>query len=132
MAITVVTPTVPRKDRSGKTPFCKFFTSDDLSGCEEIMAKPTGALGIYIESVLIASCDQLTVTLGDGETTGAVTAAVLGPMELNTEVGTAANEQTPVAIVQKEFKRELLVSTSLTIDASAAGTVWGIIEGYSI
>lgn len=131
MAITVVTPTVPRKDRSGRTPFCKFFTSDDLSGCEEIMALPSGASGIYIESVLIASCDQLTVTLGDGETSGAVTTAVLGPMELNTEVGTAANEQTPAVIFSKKFLRELLVSTALTIDASAAGTVWGIIEGYS-
>jgi len=65
MSIAVVTPTVPRKDRSGKTPFCKFFTSDDLSGCEVIMAMPSGASGIYIESVLIGTTDSITVTLGD-------------------------------------------------------------------
>lgn len=131
MSITVVTPTVPRKDRSGRTPFVKFFTSDDLSTCEEIMALPSGASKIYIESVMIGSCDQLTVTLGDGETSNAVTAAVLGPIELNTEVGTAANEQVAATIFDKKFIRELAVSVSLTIDASGAGTVWGVIEGYS-
>lgn len=131
MAISVVTPTVPRKTRSGKTPFCKFFTSDDLSSCEEIMALPSGASAIYIESVLIASTVSLTATLGDGETSNNVTAAVLGPLELNADIGTPADQQVQATVFHKKFVRELEVSTSLTIDASASGTVWGIIEGYS-
>ena len=131
MAINVVTATVPRKDRTGRTPFCKHFDSADLSGCEEIMAMPSGASGIYLESITIASTSSITVTLGDGETSSAPTADVLGPITLNRDVGTPDVEVASATIFKHKFERELLFEDSITIDASAAGVVWGLIEGYS-
>ena len=132
MAINVVTATVPRKDRSGRTPFCKHFDSADLSGCEQIMTMPSGASGIYLERLIIASTEAITVTLGDGETSSALTTDVLGPITLNRDIGTPDVEVAPAVIFDVNFLRELLFSVDLSIDASGSGTVWGLVEGYSI
>ncbi len=130
MAINVVTATVPRKHHGGKVYFCKHFDSADLSGCEQIMSMPTGATHIYLKKVVIASAVSLTVTLGDGETTGSLTTDVLGPITMNADVGTPSNQQVPATVFDHEFVNELAFSTDVSIDASAAGTVWGLIEGY--
>ena len=132
MAISVNTATVPRKDRSGRTPFCKFFSSDNLSGCEQIMTLPEGHSGIYLKSIVIGSAVSLTVSIGDGETSNDLTTTVLGPITLNRDVGTPANHVAPAAIFHHTFDKELLFSTNLSIDASAAGAVWGVVEGFSI
>ena len=131
MAINVVTATVPRTRHNGKTPFCKHFDSSDLSDCEQIMTKPSGASGIYLKRLVIASTRSLSVTVGDGETSNAVTTAVIGPITLNRLIGTPADTVIPATIVDYTFENELLFSTDISIDASGAGIVWGLIEGFS-
>jgi hypothetical protein len=131
MAINVVTMTVPRKDRSGRTPFCLSFDSADLSGCETILLLPTGASGIYLESILLLSTASITVTVGDGDGGTAVTAAVIGPITFNRDVGTPDVEVAPAVMFEYKFKREILFGTSIAIDASGAGVVNGVVEGYS-
>lgn len=131
MAINVVTMTVPRKDRSGRTPFSLSFDSADLSGCETILAMPSGASGIYLEHIVLMSAASITVTVGDGETTGSLTADVLGPITFNRDVGTPDVEVAPAVVLNHRFEREILFSTDISIDASAGGVVNGIVEGFS-
>jgi len=78
MAITTVNLTVARVDRSGKTPFAIYFESDDMSGCEVIKSASGG--GIYLEKFTIWTNEEINWTLGDGETGGAVTSALVGPV----------------------------------------------------
>jgi len=130
MSINVVTATVPRKHHGGKVYFCKHFDSADLSGCEQIMAMPSGANHIYLKKLVIASTVSLTVTLGDGETSGSLTTDVLGPITLNRDIGTPDAHVAPATIFHHEFLNELDFSTDVSIDASDAGTVWGLIEGF--
>ena len=132
MAINVVTMTVPRKDRTGRTPFSLHFDSADLSGAEELLTMPSGATSIYLEKIVIATTAAITVTVGDGETSSAPTTDVIGPITMNRDVGTPANELAAVAIFSHEFIREILFSISIILDASGAGVVWGIAEGYYV
>ena len=131
MAITLVNLVVPRKDRSGRTPFAVFFTSADLSGCEAIKACPTGGR-IYLEKLKIWTTEEINWTVGEGETSGAVTAALVGPV-------TANRQESEVGVVNgvpfdHEFLREIQLTAArdLTIDASGSGTVCGIVEGFTI
>ena len=138
MAITLVNLTMARTDRSGKTPFAVFFTSADLSGCEAIKAV-SGYTNIYLKKVkLWTVAPGITVTVGEGETTNAPTANLIGPIPFVVEddVGTPANERNyahPVAFDYEFAHRDgvqLTATRDLTIDASAAGVVCGICEGF--
>lgn len=93
--------------------------SADVSGCEEIHAAVSGKK-IKIRSITVNSDAAITITIGEGETTGAVTSALLGP------VAFAANQT-----IQWSFNPllELTAAKSLTIDASGAGNVCVIVQG---
>lgn len=99
----------------------KNATSTDLSGTEEIIAAPAAGVSHYIRSVVINAGSAITVTLGAGETGGAVTAVVLGPISM------AANSTTG----QMAFHPPLEVgaATALVVDASGAGNVCIIVQG---
>ena len=136
MAITTVDLTVARVDRSGRTPFAVFFTSADLSGCEVIKAIDSSA-GLYLKKFkLWTVAPGLTVTLGEGETTSAPTADIVGPISFVVEddVGTPANERNYAHPVSFDYefahKDGVLLTDDLTVDASASGTVCGICEGF--
>jgi hypothetical protein len=78
MAITVTTPTA-------KNGFILNATSADASGCEELKAAESGKT-IKVRQLTMSnnSVGTLTMTIGGGETGGAVTAALLGPVSLLT------------------------------------------------
>lgn len=112
MAISVQSP-------SCKVGFIKNATSADASGCEEIIAAVTGKR-IKLRHVTINSTGAITITLGAGETGGAVTAALLGP------VAFAAN-----STLQWDFNPNMVlpVATALTVDSSGAGNILVFVQG---
>jgi len=127
MAYAVDTPTVITKDIKADStyavPFACNVRSDDISGCEEIKAAPAAGHRLFITQLIISSAAAITITIGEGETGGAVTTAILGPITF------AANQH-----ILWVFKHpiSLTAATSLTCDASGAGVVNIFIEGYSI
>jgi hypothetical protein len=136
MAITNVDLTMARTDRSGKTPFAVFFTSTDLSGCEVIKAI-TGYSNLYLKKFKVWSREHdITVTIGEGETAAAPDTDLIGPFPLleENDTGTPSNERhyAHPASFDYEFAHRdgIQLTDDLTIDASGAGTVCGIVEGF--
>lgn len=115
MAIAVTTPT------PGKFGFILNATSADASGCEELRAAPTGGKSIFIDHLTINNgANAISITIGEGETGGAVTTALIGPIAM------AAN-----ASIQWDFRDGLVLTaeTSLTVDASGAGAICIFVQG---
>lgn len=112
MAITVTTP-------GAKQGFIVNGVSADASACEELQAAVAGKK-IKVRHVTINSGAGITVTIGAGETGGAVTAALIGPVSF------AANES-----MQWDFSphMELPENTALVVDASGAGAVCVFAQG---
>ena len=109
MAISVTNPAV------GKFGFFLNATSADVSGCEELRAAPGAGLSIYVDHLTINSGAATTITIGEGETGGAVTTALIGPVSF------AANQS-----MHWDFLKGGMVltpATALTIDASGAGNI---------
>lgn len=95
--------------------------SADWSGCEEIAAAVSGQ-SHYLYSVAISSTAAITVTIGAGETAGAVTATIIGPIHM------AANSSF-VWVFREPVK--VAASTAIVADASGAGACTIIIEGQT-
>lgn len=112
MAITVTSPDV-------KSGFIKNAISVDVSACEEIIAAVAGKK-IKIRQLMLNAGSAITLTLGAGETAGAVTTPLLGPLNI------AEN-----GILNWVFNPplEVPVNTSLTIDSSGAGNVLVFCQG---
>jgi hypothetical protein len=115
MAITVTSPSVAT---SG---FIKNGVSADASGCEEIHSAVSGKK-IKIRHVTLnnLTAGALSFTLGQGETGGAVTTALIGAVSIG------ANSS-----LQWNFNpmMELAENTSLTIDLSGAGNICAFVQG---
>lgn len=114
MSITVTTP-------SCKSGFILNATSADASGCEELKAAVSGKK-IKVRHLTISnnSVGTLALTIGAGETGGAVTAALLGPVSLLTG-------QT----MQWNFNPDMEVTagTALVVDADGAGAICVFAQG---
>ena len=97
-------------------------TEADLSGCEELLAAQGSGTYINVRKITINCVTAITVTIGAGETTGAVTTALVGPINFLTTWGHFEIEfLTPL---------KLPANTALTADASGAGAVAIVVEGY--
>ena len=118
MAIAV---TSPQAVRSG---FIKNATSADASGCEEIIAA-VAAKSHHIEYLVISSDSAISVTLGAGETGGAVTTALIGPVTF------AAGQTIAWPFVGRTQGLKVAANTSLTVDASGAGNICVWVQGYT-
>lgn len=119
MAITVTTPAVGPASFNG---FIVNATSADASGCEELKAAPAAGISIMVDHITINNgASALSHTIGEGETTGAVTTALLGPVAM------AANSS-----LQWDFypPMKLTAATSLVIDSSGAGAVCVFVRGH--
>jgi len=114
MAITLDTSGA---DRAG---FVANGYSADWSGCEQLVAAVTGK-SIYVEKIYISSGAAITLTIGAGETGGAVTNEVIGPVYM------AANSQAAF-----EFSRPLKIAaaTALVADGSGAGAATIVVQGF--
>jgi len=109
MAIAVTTPT------PGKFGWIINATSADASGCEELKAAPAAGKSIIVDHVTMNNgANAISITIGEGETGGAVTTALIGPISM------AANTS-----LQWDFPNGMVVTaeTSLTVDASGAGAI---------
>jgi len=120
MAITVTSPN--HGPASGDS-FIINGVSADASGCEELKAAPAAGLSIIVDRLTINNgANAISITIGEGETTGAVTTALIGPIAM------AANSS-----IQFDFGRsggmKLTAATSLTVDASGAGAVCIFAQG---
>ena len=99
-------------------------TSADASGCEELKAAPGSGKSIYLTQIGVSCVAAITVTIGAGETGGAVTTVLLGPFNF------AATSGSPVCLTFRDRGVKLTANTSLTVDASGAGAVQIFAEGY--
>lgn len=120
MAIATTNPDVGPGSQGGS--FIVNATSADASACEELKAAPATGKSIYVKHITINNgASALSHTIGEGETTSAVTTALLGPIAM------AANSS-----LQWEFypPMKLTAATSLTIDSSGAGAVCVFVEGF--
>jgi len=109
MAIAVTTPT------PGNFGFIINATSADASGCEELKTAPDTGVSIVVDHLTINNgANAISITIGAGETGGAVTTALIGPIAM------AANTS-----IQWDFPYGMVVTaaTSLTVDASGAGAI---------
>lgn len=93
------------------------------TGTEIIKAAPGPGLNLYLEEVIIVSGTATTVIIGSGETSGAVTTKLIGPIEMTTS-------GRPYKI---RFPRPIIVdvNTSLTVDSGVAGNVQVSTTGYT-
>ena len=104
------------------TPFCVSVDVDDASGCEAIKAGVASTC-MAVKKISIICDANITVTIGAGETGGAVTTKILGPIPFTAEGGQVTHEFiNPIKIA---------ANTSLTVDASGAGNLGIIVEGYT-
>lgn len=97
------------------------YSSTDVSGTEELKAAVAGKCH-YIEKIMIFCASAITISIGGGETAGALTATYLGPLPF------AATS----AVYVIEFPEEAMViplATALCIDSSAGGNVFIWVEG---
>lgn len=115
MAIVVTTPT------PGKFGFILNATSADASGCEELKAAPAAGISIIIDHLTINNgANAISITIGEGETAGAVTTALIGPIAM------AANTSLQFSF---NYGMVLTAATSLTVDASGVGAICIFAQG---
>lgn len=112
MAITAITNT----SRAG---FVVNAQTADLSGCEELFAAPSSGR-IVVDKIVINGGASITVNVGEGETTGAVTTTRLGPF--NMIEGSSVSLDFPGGLY-------LSATTALTADSSGAGAVCFVVVG---
>jgi len=119
MAITVTTPTIGAGSQGGG--FILNGVSADASGCEELKAAVTGK-SIYVRQITINNgASALSHTIGEGETGGAVTAALIGPVAMAVNTSLQWNFNPPMKLAE---------ATALVIDSSGAGAVCVFVQGY--
>lgn len=120
MAITVTTNTPDEAAQQGA--WSVQGTSADASGCEELKAAPGAGISHYLDSIVLTAAASINVTIGAGEAAGAVETTVFGPVYLSANV--------PFVYV---FRRplKLTANKSLTVDASGAGNLTVVAEGYT-
>jgi len=118
MAISVVTDT---PEHFG---FILTATSADASGCEELKAAPAAGTSIIVDHVTINNgASAQSITIGAGETTGAVTAAVIGPIAMEANTSLQWDFPYPQGGVV------LPAATSLTVDSSSTGAIAVFVRG---
>lgn len=119
MAITVTSP------QPATFGFFANCVTADASGCEELKTAPGAGKRICVDTLMVSSGAAISVTIGEGETGGAVTTALVGPIPF-------AENQT----IQWDFRRNggmiLTADTSLAVDASGAGAVCVFVSGRII
>ena len=112
--------------KQSNTPATRGFsvnaTSADASGTEELVAAVTGK-SIYVTQLSITTVSAITVTIGAGETGGAVTTVLYGPVPF---AATAPGQ------VKELFNPpiKLAAATALVVDASGAGAIQVYAQGY--
>lgn len=117
---TLTMATIP----SGATLWTKSLYNADVSACEDLVAASSGKYH-YVSKIKLyaSSVENITFSIGSGETASAVTTIHLGPIPLSDYGSYFEIDFGP----NRAFK--CTESLALTIDSSAACPVFMIIEG---
>jgi len=117
---TLTIATIPQ----GADLWTKSLYNADVSGCEDLVAASTGKYH-YVSRLILCSqsVENVTFSIGSGETTSAVTTIHLGPIPMS-DYGNWFELDFGLNRAMK-----CTVSLALTIDSSAACPVWIYIEG---
>jgi hypothetical protein len=122
MAYAVDTLTVSAKKPVG-TPFALNVRSDDISGCETILASPGAGKRIALTGLIISSAAAITISIGEGNAGAALTAITMGPITF------AAGQY---LVWKFDHPLYLTADTILACDASGAGVVNIFVEGFTV
>jgi len=105
--------------------------TSDLSSCETLVSGVTGK-SIYIERVAVSFGAAISVTIGEGEQAATTTTTTtVAPGDVSTVlIGPlyGAENSTVELVFTRPIK--LTAATDLTADASGAGNVTVIVQGY--
>jgi hypothetical protein len=123
MAITANAPTFASRPFGGNKWVISAYSAD-LSGCESLKAAVAGK-SHYVTKLKIQCASAITITFGEGETTGAVTTIWLGPIPFSAS-GPAFE------IDFGELSIQGTANTAITVDASGAGAAAVYMEGYTV
>jgi len=95
-------------------------TSADASGAEIVKAAEGSGTFLILDHVTISCTSAITVTIGGGETGGAVTSVLAGPLSI------AAN-----TTINIPFKAGAMLAdnTALVVDASGGGVCTVVAQG---
>ena len=136
MAITATALTATTKHVEARitdaTPFIVNAYSADLSGTEEIKAAPSAGQIVIDKISVICAVKDITVTIGAGETGGAVTAVLWGPLSFVVEETAAGYIPGRQYTWEPAHQIFLPATTALTVDASGAGDVLIMVEGLVV
>lgn len=114
-SISVVTPPIEGNE------WAVSAYSTDFSSTESLKAAVTGKTH-YIKRITIHCASAITVSIGGGETSDALTTTYLGPIPFTT-----SGPRYELDFKDKAMK--LLISTALCIDASGSGAAAVYVEG---
>lgn len=114
MSITLVSNAVAKRG------FVVNGSTSDMSGCETLVSGVSGK-NIYVERIVVSFGAAISVSIGEGESSGGVDTVLIGPL-----YGSA---NSTIEIV---FGRPIKLSTAtdLTADASGSGNITVIAHGY--
>ena len=116
MAISVTNP------KTGKFGFILNGVSADASACEELKTAPAAGTSIIVDHLTINNgAGVQSITIGEGETAGAVTTALIGPIAM------AANTSLQFNFLRGGMK--LSAATSLTVDSSSNTALAIFVQG---
>lgn len=122
MAVTIQQLGFGKKVTSGATRWKIMASSADASGAELIVKAPGAGKGLFIEKINVAIGASITANIGQGESSGACAKVLIGPL------GGAA------MFTAFDFGDEPLkldTNQPLTLDASGAGVVCVVVQGYT-
>lgn len=111
-----------QSNTSARAGFSVNATSADASGAEELVAAVADK-SIYVTQLSIATVSAVTVTIGAGETTSAVTTVLYGPVPFAATTPGQVKElfNPPIKLAE---------ATALVVDTSGSGAVHIYVQGY--
>lgn len=117
MAAPVITTPTP-----GKFGFILNATCSDASACEELKAAPAAGTSIIIDHITInnGATGAQSITIGSGETGGAVETALIGPIAI--AASTSIQWDFPYGLV-------LAAAKSLTVDSDDTHDLMIFVQG---
>lgn len=109
--------------QSARRGFINNVNSGDFSGAEELVPA-VAAKSHYITSLSISCVSAINITIGAGETAGALTAILLGPYYFVATSGSPINLQFNPPV-------EVDAAVAIVADASGSGAATINIQGYT-
>lgn len=121
MAITTNSFTIQPLPSEGIEFYASLYSAD-LTGCEILKALVAGK-SIFLTKIMVRTATAMAITIGSGESTGAVATTHIGPVAMD-----AASGFLPWNAPDGMGMR-CTSGTDLTIDSDTSGATWIYVEG---